>query len=218
VGDDAPQVVNVPDRTRDLWIKQHQSVGDRHQLFAAVADAVQATTVLYPGSYVDLTPAFIWPSVTFVDVDRRANQFFSDPDGISGLQTEFGPGPSAHAVRFLHSDYQEPLDLADNSFDLLISLYAGFVSEHCTRYLRVGGHLLVNSSHGDVAMASIDPRYRLHAVVAASHGVHRVTSTDLDTYLIPKRAIEVTREHLHQTFRGIAYTRSPFAYLFERQS
>jgi hypothetical protein len=70
------------DRTRTLWKKQHDLVGDQVALFSAVADAVEANSVLYPGSYVDLTPAFIWPSVTFVDVDRRANQFFSDRDGV----------------------------------------------------------------------------------------------------------------------------------------
>jgi hypothetical protein len=70
------------DRTRALWKKQHDLVGDRVALFSAVADAVEANSVLYAGSYVDLTPAFIWPSVTFVDVDRRANQFFSDRDGV----------------------------------------------------------------------------------------------------------------------------------------
>ena len=206
------------DRTRALWTKQHDSVGDRIQLFSAVADAVEVSSVLYPGSYVDLTPAFIWPSVTFVDVDRRANQFFSDRDGIRQLQREHEADPSAHAVDFLHADYQGLLDLAENSFDLLISLYAGFVSEHCTRYLRVGGHLMVNSSHGDAAMASIDPRYRLSAVITARDAVHRVTSEELDSYLIPKRDVEVTAERLHETGRGVAYTRSPFAYLFERRA
>ncbi len=206
------------DRTRALWTKQHDLVGDRFALFAAVADAVEANSVLYPGSYVDLTPAFIWPSVTFVDVDRRANQFFSDRDGVRQLLSEHEVNPAVHAVEFLHADYQGSLDLAENSFDLLISLYAGFVSEHCTRYLRVGGHLMVNSSHGDAAMASIDPRYRLSAVITAHDAVCRVTSTDLDSYMIPKRDVVVSKEHLHKTGRGIAYTRSPFAYLFERRA
>ncbi len=204
------------DRTRTLWDKQNQAVGDRRQLFGAVAETVGATGVLYPGSYVDLTPAFIWPETAFVDVDRRANQFFADLDGVSQLLREHGADPEARTVRFIHGDYQEPLDLEENSFDLLISLYAGFISEHCTRYLRVGGHLLVNSSHGDAAMASIDDRYRLRAVIFSRDGGYRASSSDLDTYLVPKKDVAVTRELLHSTGRGIAYTKSPFAYLFER--
>lgn len=204
------------DRTRALWDKQVHAVGDRQQLFSAVAEAVDATSVLYPGSYVDLTPAFVWPEVSFVDLDRRANRFFADQDGIDSLLADHGVDPNDRSVSFLHADYQQPLELDDESFDLLISLYAGFVSEHCTRYVRVGGHLLVNSSHGDAAMASIDPRYQLRAAITARSGVHRVSSTDLDSYLIPKRPIDVTREHLHRTGRGIAYTKSPWAYLFQR--
>lgn len=205
------------DRTRALWTKQHELVGDRQALFAAVADAVEASTVLYPGSYVDLTPSVVWPSVTYVDVDRRANRFFADGDGIRELLAGHGTDPSLHTARFLHADYREPLDLDERSFDLLISLYAGFVSEHCTPYLRVGGVLLVNPSHGDAAMASIDPRYRLMGAITASRdGGHRVSSANLDQYLVPTKPVELTREHLHHRGRGIPYTTSPFAYLFER--
>ncbi|MDH3250580.1 MAG: hypothetical protein OEQ47_16545 [Acidimicrobiia bacterium] len=206
----------MADRTRALWDKQRQAVGDRRQLFTAVADTVQAAAVLYPGSYVDVTPSSVWPAVTYVDLDRRAARFFGDVDGIGELLIQHGADPSRHAVRFIHGDYREPLGLDEDSFDLLISLYAGFVSEHCTPYLRVGGHLLVNASHGDAAMASIDHRYRLRAVVTSRDRTYRVTSRDLDSYLVPKRDVTVTRAHLHRTGRGIGYTKSPFAYLFER--
>lgn len=72
------------------------------------------------------------------------------------------------------------VDLA-RPFDLLISLYAGFVSEHCTCHLRNGGLLLVNSSHGDAAMASIDDRYRLVGVVSSRAGAlgHAISSDSL---------------------------------------
>ena len=79
-------------------------------------------------------------------------------------------------MRFIGADYTDPLGLDDGGFDLLISMYAGFISEHCTRYLRVGGTLLVNPSHGDAAMASIDPRYRLTGVVTSRSGGYSVTA------------------------------------------
>ena len=203
------------ERTRRLWTAQVDLVGDRVPLFAAVAEAVGATRVLYPGSYVDLTPSFLWPSVTYVDVDRRAKQFFADQDGVAELVAEHGIDPKTRTVRFVPGDYRDPLPLEEGTYDLLVSLYAGFVSEHCTTYLRPGGSLLVSSSHGDAAMASIDPRYRLSGVVHSMARGYRVATDDLGTYLVPKRAIEVTAELLHERGRGIAYTRSPFAYLFE---
>ena len=199
-----------------MWEKQDQHGGDRHRLFTAVAEALDVATVLYPGSYVDLAPSFVWPSVTYVDVDRRAGQFFGDESGVQQLLVEHDADPATHLVRFIGADYTDPLDLEDGEFDLLISLYAGFVSEACTRHLRIGGTLLVNPSHGDAAMASIDPRYRLTAVVTSRSGRYSVDSRHLDTYLVPKRDVAVTKEYLHASGRGVAYTKSPFAYLFER--
>jgi hypothetical protein len=199
-----------------LWEQQDRHVGDRQRLFTAVAETIEASKVLYPGSYVDLAPSFVWPWVTYVDIDRRAARFFGDGDGVRQLLVEHGVDPVAHAVRFIGADYGDELGLDDGEFDLLISLYAGFISEHCTQYLRVGGTLLVNPSHGDAAMASIDPRYRLSAVVTARSDRYSVTARELDTHLEPKRDVAVTRESLHASGRGVAYTKSPFAYLFER--
>ncbi len=122
--------------------------------------------------------------------------------------------PASRSIRFLRSDYTDDLGLAPGSFDLLVSLYAGFVSEHCTDQLRVGGTLLVNPSHGDAAMASIDPRYELSGVVESSSGEYRVRTAELETYLIPKKPVELSPGLLHERGRGIAYTRSAFAYLF----
>ena len=204
------------ERTRRLWDVQNRTEGDRRRLFAAVADAVGGTRVLYPGSFVDLAASFVWPSVTYNDMDRRAARFFDDTDGIGELLAAEGLDPDDRTVEFVLGDYADDLDLDDASFDVLVSLYAGFVSEHCTRYLRVGGTLLVNSSHGDAAMASIDDRYRFVGAVVSRSGNYRVVTDDLDRFLVPKRDVEITVESLHETGRGIAYTKPAFAYLFDR--
>lgn len=96
-----------------------------------MARAVHAERVLYPGSYVDLAPSFVWPSVTYLDIDRRAEQFFSDEAGVRELLVEHNVEPATRSVRFIAGDYTGPLELEESGFDLLISLYAGFVSEHC---------------------------------------------------------------------------------------
>ncbi len=201
--------------TAERWAKQDQHRGDRWRLFAAVDRAIDATTVLYPGSYVDLAPSFVFDSVTYLDVDKRASAFFADTDGVLEIIAEH-QGPPDPDITFIHADYTQSLDLPEGPFDLLVSLYAGFVSEHCTQHLEVGGTLLVNPSHGDAAMASIDPRYSLTGVVVSGSGDYRVDITELDTYLIPKKQQTVTAESLHRTNRAVGYTRSAFAYLFTR--
>lgn len=201
--------------TQQLWEKQDQHKGDRWRLFGAVFDVVPAKKVLYPGCYVDLAPSFLYSDVTYSDIDKRANAFFSDRDGVGKILSAHGVNPVDRSIRFIHADYNL-LDLPDQSFDLLISLYAGFICEPCTRFLQIGGHLLVNPSHGDAAIASIDHQYELAGVVLSQSGDYHVLTSGLDQYLIPKKPIELSPEFIHDHRRGIGYTKSAFAYLFRR--
>ena len=206
----------MKDLTRRLWEQQDRHVGDRARLFRAVRDFTEDVPVLYPGSFVDVAASFAFETVTYVDSDRRAARFFADVSGVEHIITQHRVGPSTVAWRFIHADYGNALDVPDRSVGLLVSLYAGFVSAHCTRYLRTGGWLLVNTSHGDAAMASIDPGYSLAAVVRARGGKYAISENDLHDYLIPKQPTTITAESLRLTGRGITYTRSAFAYLFRR--
>lgn len=174
--------------------------------------------MLYPGSYVDIAPSFVWPRVTYVDVDKRAASFFGDVDGVREIVQSHGGAPVDTAVTFLHADYTNELELPHEGFDLLVSLYAGPVSQYCTEHLRVDGVLLVNPSHGDVALASIDERYDLIGVVRSRSGDYAVSTDKLETYLTPKKPVDVTVELIERTGQGVAYTKSPFAYLFRRVS
>ena len=201
--------------TQKLWAEQDRHPGDRLRLFSAVQEHIDASTALYPGSFVDVAASFSIPSVTYVDSDRRAQRFFEDPAGVDEIIERHSSDAAPRSWRFVGGDYTTEIGLADGSFDLLISLYGGFVSDHCTRYVGPAGWLLVNPSHGDAALASLDPRYRLDAVVLSRSGAYAISDRDLDRYLVPKRDIEVTAERVRETGRGIAYTKSPFAYLFQ---
>lgn len=202
--------------TAALWARQDRHEGDRRRLFRAVSEAVDVRSVLYPGSYVDVAPSFVWSDVTYVDVDRRANRFFDDATGVSEIIAGQPDAPDEPHVAFLHVDYKSDLPVPDETFDLLVSLYAGPVSKYCTRYLRHGGWLLANPSHGDTALASIDDRYELVGVVLSESGAYAVGTTALDEYLIPKRPVELIAEAIEESGRGIAYTKPAFAYLFRR--
>ncbi len=209
-----------PNRVADFYAEYDRHPGDRVRLFAAIANHLDAVQVLYPGSYVDIAPSVWFETVVYADLDRRAAKFFANEDQVQVLvnakRAAVGHADPIADISFHHLDYREQLPLEDESTDLLISLYAGFISEHCTRYLRIGGHLLVNPSHGDAAMASINPSYELSAVVTARSGDYAVRTDGLDGYLVPKKPQAITRERLLELGRGIAYTKSPFAYLFQR--
>lgn len=199
-----------------MWDNQNRHPGDRHRLFAAVTGIVDATSLLYPGSFVDIAASFVFDDVTYVDVDRRAQRFFSDETGVNEIIRRHRDSPATW--RFIHSDYTADLGLEDGTFDLLVSLYAGFVSDACARYLRPGGWLVANPSHGDVALVSLNPDFELAGVVVSRSGDYQVRTKALDQYLIPKRDVQLTRESVRESGRGIAYTTSPFAYVFRKRA
>lgn len=199
-----------------MWAKQDRHPGDRKRLFTAVKEFTGDVPVLYPGSYVDIAPSFLFSSVTYADMDRRAARFFKEGAAVSAIVAENRDSPEPADWSFVHADYSKDLGLEDQSFGLLVSLWSGFVSEHCTRYLQSGGWLLANSSHGDVAMASLNKELTLVAVVNSRSGDYQISKKKLDSYLKPKKPVEITGDTLHQSQRGIAYTKSPFAYIFRR--
>ncbi|MBW1598013.1 hypothetical protein [Streptomyces sp. JJ38] len=189
-------------------------LGDRTTLYQSVAAHTGARRVLYPGSYLDLAPSYHWPDVTYLDADARARKAFRGPDATT-LATRHKQYPAHPRIAFVPGDYTHTLaELPTAEWDLAISLYAGPVSEHATRCLRPGGWLLANNSHADAGLAHLDPRYRLAAVLHRRSGHYRLSTDDLDRYLQPRRPPHPTREQLHATGRGTAYTHPATAYLF----
>ncbi len=197
------------------WSQYRESIGDRAGLFAALAATYSIERALYPGSYVDLSPSTAIPSVTYVDTDARAARFFADTDLVRAeLAGRTRPG-AGQEVRFLAADYTRVLDVPDGGVDLIISLYTGPMWEYARRYLRPGGWLLANTSHGDASLAALDPGLQLVAVVHHRNDRYRLSTGRLDEYLIPKRPETADADRIRSTGRGIAYTRTAFAYVFQ---
>jgi len=197
------------------WSQYRETIGDRSGLSAGLADRYPVERALYPGSCVDLSPSTAFRSVTYVDTDALAARSFADTDLV---RTEPAgrtrPGAGA-AVRFVAADYRHPLDVPDHSVDLLISLSTGPMWESARRYLRDGGWLLANTSHGDAALAALDRSLRLAAVVHHRGGRCRVSSDGLDDYLVPSDRRRPMPPG--SAPRGAASpTKGAFAYLFQR--
>ena len=126
----------------DLY-DQHfvQKQDERRQLFEKMAARYEGARVLYPGSFIHLTPAFYFPEAVFVDSDRRAAAYFKRGDAQVRIRKEKLHDQES-VVRFHAQDFSQPLPEDDQSFDLLLSQYAGFISQDCKRYLRLSGFLL----------------------------------------------------------------------------
>ena len=199
-----------------LYQKYHLDRADeRLGMFESLAKRFSIESALYPGCFVHVTPSFIFPQVVYVDMEQRAKQFFDSPE-LRQLIAERKVYSQEAQVQFYHQDYAKRLPERDESFDSLISQYAGFVSRYCMRYLKIGGWLLANNSHGDASMASLDDDYELVGVVIRRSDKFSLTVNNLDGYFVPKKDVPVTRETLERTQRGIGYQKSAFAYVFNR--
>jgi len=188
---------------------------ERLDLFQLLAERFDVKSALYPGSFVHVTPSFVFPKTTYVDTDKRTKQFFQFPE-VFDFIAQNKVYPQRSEVTFHPADYRQALAEPDESYDLLISQYAGFISQHCKRYLKINGILLVNNSHGDASMASIDQDYEFIAVILRDKGMHRISQKVLSSYFIPKKPVEVTKEYLEQTQAGIGYQKTASSYLFRR--
>ena len=117
-------------------------------------------------------------------------------------------------IEFVGSDYTGALDLEDGAFALLLSQWAGPIGQSCKRYLRVGGLLVANDSHGDATLAALDADYELVAVYPRA-GQKKLKERDLGSYFVPKSTAP-TRENVLATGRGTAYTKQAASYVFRR--
>lgn len=189
---------------------------ERLGLFTILVDKFKIKSALYPGSFVHITPSFVIPKVIYVDSYKKTKEFFNNP-----LVYEFISKKKQYKedskISFYLKDYQKDIEEPKESFDLLISQWAGFISLYCKKYLKVGGLLVANNSHGDASLAFLDREYKFIGVFNKRSG-NKYTFSDknLDKFFILKKAREITKEYLLKKQKGIGYTKSASSYLFKR--
>lgn len=193
------------DYVKDGW--------DRINLIEGLVDKYRIKSALYPGSYIHITPSFIIPKVVYVDLDKKAKKFFSENEVYTYINKVKMYEEEA-IIEFYAADYGKAFLKENQLFDLLISQYAGFVSQSCKRYLKHGGILVANNSHGDAGVAYHDQDFQLIAVANNRKGKWTISEKNLDDYFIPKKDIEVTKEYLLTLNRGLGYKKSAGVYIF----
>lgn len=203
-----------------LYHEQYVTRGfERLEMFKLLAQHYGLGHVLYAGSFAHITPSFVFPSVVYVDEDKQARKFFADP-ALAVFIAQHKTYPQDASVIFHSADYRHGFPEPDASFDLLISQYAGFIGYYCKRYLKVGGVLVANDSHGDASMAALDSDYALDAVLTHRGERYLLTQQDMDAYFVPKpkSKIEITPSYLFKHRRSPGYAKSANAYVFRRMS
>ena len=189
--------------------------GERSGLFELILNKFNVNSAIYPGSALHLTPSFYYPETVYINTYSKAKPFFNK-EGLLEFVIKHKNYEETPIIRFYSVDYRQKVDEEHNYFDLLISLWAGFISKYCKKYLKIGGILLANNFHGDASMASIIPDYQFFAFINLRNQKYYYSEKKLETFFIPKKEIIITENLLEKRQRGIGYNKTASLYLFKR--
>ncbi|KAF2956847.1 hypothetical protein [Marinitoga sp. 38H-ov] len=182
----------------------------RIKIFEILSKNFDIKNVLYPGSYVDITPSIIFYDVTYIDNNKIANSIFKNNiSTVYEIIEKEKKYTSKLNIEFIYSDYWNEMDL-NKSFDLLISLYAGFVSQACKKYLKKDGILFVNDSHGDATSAYFDNTFELIGVIDNN----KIFFNSLEQYFISKKEIDLVK--VKNTMKPPKYIKNADFYIFKK--
>lgn len=186
------------------------------ELFELLKEHFGITSAIYPGSFVHITPSLVFQKTAYIDSDRRTAGFFSDLEVLNWVESQKEYKGKAIIVAFLQNYSKKvPADLG--KYELLISQYAGFVSQECKQYLKSAGLLLVNNSHADAGLAFLDSDYELIAAANHSNGKWTLKTADLNEYFVPKKNPHPTKSELLKTMRGVGYKKTATNYIFRKR-
>jgi hypothetical protein len=117
---------------------------------------------------------------------------FNDSDLIQYIEkhSEYQDKPK---IKFHKSDYRDKFGEDTESFDLLISLSSGFVSQACGSYLKKDGLLFVNNDHYDASMAYVDPQFELIGVFKTA-GEYIELKQSIHRYFVTTRGKRISLE------------------------
>jgi len=186
-------------------------------LFRLLKDSFGIRRVIYPGSYIQISPSFIFPEVVYIDADIKAIRCFQSGQLLEIIhdRKEYSEDPM---VTFHGADYGMLIPIYQAGFDLLISQYAGFISQECKKYLKIGGLLVANNSHGDAQLANMDPTYELIGVINYRNNKFYYSTKNLENYFISKKkGLKISIEYLKSINHGIGFKITANHYLFIRR-
>ena len=186
-----------PTEALPTYLRDYYEAHHCHNLlgvFRAIRDLIGVQRVVYPGSYVHLTPSLVFPRVCYLDSVKGfgaamqsdnlghwldAHKEYAEPAEITAIETAYNRIPSTLIA----------------VFGLMISLNAGAISQECKPLLFPGAYLLANDGHYDAARAHADADYTLVAALSAN-GAYETGEEALRGYFVSKQGQPLTREML----------------------
>ena len=190
----------MPGKFLNNYLLRYGGINDWHlQVFRVINTRFTPSKVLYPGSWIHLTPSLVFPFVTYVDLSSKILSAFSDSNLLQYIENhkEYQEKPK---IKFHQTDYQSNLREEKASFDLLISLNSGLVSQACGLYLKEGGVLFVNNEHYDASRAYTDSKYKPIGVFKTV-GKYIESEEIIHNYFITTKGDPITLEMVNENLK-----------------
>ena len=208
-------------RALEKYLSSYNGINDVHlNALRLIKKKFEVNRVLYPGSWIHLTPSIVFPFVVYVDSFSKMKSMLGDSELLAyiGRNSEILDKP---IIKFYQADYRKALPEEKESFDLLISLSSGFVSQSCKSYLRKKGLLFVNNEHYDAIMAYVDHSFQPIGVFNNSGKLIEDADAVTEYFLTCKNQVitkEMVRENSKKPPSKAKYKlkkKAPF-YLFQK--
>lgn len=191
------------------YYEYRAKIGNRTELYRIVAKKYGIASALYPGSHIDIAPSLVIPKLIYVDNFKGAINFFKNIDLIKNYIAENKEYEGTFDIVFMGQDYTGELDV--EPVDLIISQYAGFVGQATKKYLKTGGILMCNDSHGDATLSRFDDDFECVGVIGTNN---IIVDTKLDDYFVLPRSKNVDLVKVKEKMKGPKYKLAAENYLF----
>lgn len=186
-------------------------IGNRKELYRNVAKKYKIVSALYPGSHIDIAPSLVIPRLVYVDNFKGAIKFFKNMEMIKEYIASNKTYSEQCDIVFIGEDYTKELTI--EPVDLIISQYAGFVGQATKKYLKIGGILLCNDSHGDATLSRFDNDFEFVGVVGSNN---KIIDKKLDEYFVLPKNKNVDLGKVKDQMKGPKYKLVAENYLFSK--
>ena len=189
---------------------------ERAELFESIKDEYGCSTVLYPGCSIHITPSFYFQHVVYVDISETAKEFFQDNQSILSIVNSNKKYKQSAYIQFIHSDYTKELPVRENNYDLLLSIYAGGITESCKKYIKPGGIIVSNNHQNDAQQALKDSSIRLEALIHRKSKKYHIENCTGEKMLEALQEHSMPSKSMKNSSSGLKYVDNEYYYLFRK--
>lgn len=181
-----------------------------------IKDEYGCSTVLYPGCSIHITPSFYFQHVVYVDISETAKEFFQENKNILSIVNSNKKYKQSAYIHFIHSDYTKKLPVRENNYDLLLSIYAGGITESCKKYIKHGGIIVSNNHQNDAQQALKDSSVRLEALILRKGKKYYIENVSGEKMLKALLGHSMPLKSMKNSSSGMEYVDTEYYFVFRK--